>query len=479
MTTPYSDPTGTSTAPVPPPGCPAHAQGGSGGLQRLYGPEAEESPHALYARLRRDHGAVAPVLLHGDIPAWLVLGHRENLEVMRTPSLYSCNSRLWNVHRTGSLAPDSPLLPLTMWQPLVAFADGAEHARLRSAVTESLARFNRHGVRRHVVRYTNQLIDGFVASGQADLVSDFAEKLPILVLARQFGLREHEALPLGEAVRDMVKGTETAMQSNQFLVETMQALIKRKKERPGEDFASWLLAHESALTDDEVMEHLRHAVVAANEPTTNLLANTLRMVLTDRRFRASLSGGQMTLPDALEQVMWDQPPLAVVPNRWATGDTVLGGQQIRAGDMVMLGLSPGNVDPEIRPDLSAPVHGNRSHLAFSSGPHECPGQDIGRAIADTGIDTLLTRIPDIKLAVHETELHVTASWISRRLDDLPVHFTRQAVDGAAPTAAVHAGMPPAAQPLPAAAPPAPSAPPAGHTVTETRLPWWRRLFGRR
>ncbi|GHE73948.1 hypothetical protein [Streptomyces vinaceus] len=69
------------------------------------------------------------------------------------------------------------------------------------------------------------------------------------------------------------------------------------------------------------------------------------MILTDSRFRGNLSGGQMTLPDALEQVLWDHPPLAVVPTRWATCDIEVGGTQIAAGDMVMLGLAAGNVDP--------------------------------------------------------------------------------------------------------------------------------------
>ncbi|MFD0494111.1 cytochrome P450 family protein [Streptomyces rhizosphaericus] len=130
----------------------------------------------------------------------------------------------------------------------------------------------------------------------------------------------------------------------------------------------------------------------------------------------------MTLPDAIEHVLWNEPPLTVVPGRWATGDTELGGQRIKAGDMLLLGLAAGNVDPAIRPDIAAPMYGNRSHLAFSGGPHECPGQDIGRAITDTAIDTLLLRLPDLRLAVDETELTWLSSWISRHLVELPVEF---------------------------------------------------------
>ncbi|TXS57163.1 cytochrome P450, partial [Streptomyces sp. t39] len=66
-------------------------------------------PYARYDTLRKEHGQIAPVLLPGDVRAWFVLGHRENLEVMRLPSLWSCDSRIWNTR----LSADSPLLPVT------------------------------------------------------------------------------------------------------------------------------------------------------------------------------------------------------------------------------------------------------------------------------------------------------------------------------------------------------------------------------
>ncbi|MCX4524146.1 MULTISPECIES: cytochrome P450 [unclassified Streptomyces] len=429
----------------------------------------------MYDELRRQHGSVAPVLLQDDVPAWLVLGHREILEVMRNPKQYSSDSRVWKVQ----LAPTSPLLPITAWQPLVAFADGHEHARLRAAITDSLGRFRRRGIRSYVVRYTEQLIGEFAGNGKADLVSDFAEKLPALVVGRLFGVPEKDAPAVGVAVRDMVKGTATALESNTFVVGVLTELVRRRKSSPGEDFTSWLLSHESDLSDHEAMEHLRHAMVAAIENTTNLIASTLRMVLTHPRFRASLSGGSMTLPDGLDQVLWDDPPLIVLPTRWATADTQLGSQQIRAGDLVMLGLAAGNVDPEIRPDLTTPVHGNRSHLAFGSGPHACPGEDIGRAIAETGIDTLLARLPDIQLVGEESDLRVSASLLSSRLDNLPVHFTprptgNSAKPEAGPTAKAGVAAPAVRIPSP------PAAGTGAGTGAGTRRPWWRSLLsGRR
>ncbi|MFE9630967.1 cytochrome P450 [Streptomyces sp. NPDC006463] len=451
-TTPYP------AASTPPPGCPAH---------RLYGPEAEADPMGLYEKLRAEHGAVAPVLVQGDLPAWLVLGHRENLDVARTPSRFSRDPRRWRDMQEGNVPANHPLTPMTAWQPVCHFVDGAEHERLRGALTESLERFDRRGVRRYVKRFADQLIDGIAESGRGDLVADFAEPLPMLVMTQLVGAPDSYGPRLVEAARDMIRGTETAVASNEYVTATLRELVAGKRVVPGRDFTTWMLEHPTALTDEEIVEHLRLVMIAAFESTANLVANTLRLVLTDQRFRANLSGGHMTLPDALEQVLWDEPPFTTILGRWATGDTELAGVHISAGDMLLLGLAPGNVDPQIRPDLSVPVHGNRSHLAFSSGPHECPGQDIGRAIADTGIDTLLTRLPDLELAVPEDGLRWTSSLMSRHLVALPVRFTPR---GTSVTAATRAPVPPAA---------APAAAPRSEERPAVRPSWWARLLGRR
>ncbi|MEV0371693.1 cytochrome P450 [Streptomyces sp. NPDC050636] len=451
------------------------------GVARLFGPEAVNDAPGFYERLRAEHGAVAPVLVDGDLPAWLVLGYRENLEVLRTPSRFCHDSRIWHCFKENKVAEDSPLMPALAWQPVCIFMDGKEHERLRTALTESMARFDRRGIRRCVTRSANQLIDDFAGDGQADLVSQFAEQLPLRIMTQLFGMPEESGPGLVEATRDLLKGSETAFKSNEYLVETLEQLVAHKRATPGHDFTSWLMAHPAKLTDEEVLQHLRLVAIAANENTTNLTANTLRMMLTDPRFRASLTGGSMTLPDALEQMLWDEPPTAVAPARWATGDTELAGQSIKAGDMLLLGLAAGNADPVIRPDLSVPMHGNRSHLAFTGGPHECPGQDISRAIVDTGIDVLLMRLPDIDLAVPESDLKWVSHWIARHLTALPVKFTtsphgRLPASAGTPGNGVHskhalhgstAGGPNAAEGTPA------SALPVG--APRSRSSWWDAL----
>ncbi|WP_078938741.1 cytochrome P450 [Kitasatospora aureofaciens] len=397
-------------------------------MRRLYGPEAEADPAGLYEKLRAEYGDVAPVLLHGDHRAWLILGHGANITAMRTPSLFSRDSRLWNAFRNNEVPADSPLLPVVAWQPICVFADGEEHRRLRTALLDGLNGFDRRGIRRHVRRFTTDLVQVVGPTGRAELITQFAEHLPMLVMTKLLGMPDEYGPQLVDAARDLMKGTETAIASNEYVVACLRRTIAIKHESPGDDLTSRLLAHPAGLTDDEVMEHLRVVLLAANETTVNLIADSLKMVLTDPRFRAHLSGGQMTLGEALDQVLWDSPPMSLVAGRWATADTELGGQQIRAGDMLLLGLAAGNVDPVVRPDLTTPLYGNRSHLSFGAGPHECPGQDIGRHVAEAGIDILLTLLPDLRLAVPEEELTWSSAWISRHLTALPVEFTAHEVE---------------------------------------------------
>ncbi|WP_405446317.1 cytochrome P450 [Streptomyces achromogenes] len=429
--------TGTESL-APPPGCPAHGLGPAG-PRRLYGPDADDLA-GLYESLREEHGPVAPVLLHDDVPMWVVLGHAENLQLVRSPSQYTRDSRIWTPLKDGRVKPDHPLMPHIAWQPICSHAEGAEHERLRDAVTAAMATIDHRSVRRHIGRHTQALVNGFCERGRADLVSQFAEHLPMAVMCEILGMPEEYNDRMVQAARDALKGTETAIQSHTYVMDALSRLTTRRRTRPEDDFTSHLIGHPAGLTDDEVREHLRLVLFAAYEATANLLANALRMVLTEPGFRAQLNGGQMTVPEAIEQSLWDEPPFSTVFGYFAKQDTELGGRRIRKGDGLLFAPAPGNVDPRVRPDPSESMQGNRSHLAFGGGPHECPGQDIGRAIADVGVDALLTRLSDIQLDCAEEDLRWRSSIASRHLVALPVRFEpkpQQDVD-----------LPPRAMPVP-------------------------------
>ncbi|MEU1083788.1 cytochrome P450 [Streptomyces sp. NPDC005908] len=405
--------------PEPPPGCPAHGRG-PGGLARLH--ESDDLKR-LYEHLRAEHGPVAPVLIHDDLPLWVVLGHAESQQLVRSPAQFCKDSRIWSALRDGLVKPDHPLMPHIAWQPMCAHAEGEEHRRWRGAIDTAVAATDFRSLRRHVNRSVQRVVNRFCEAGEADLVSQYAEHLPMAVMCHVLGMPDEYDDRMVQAARDMIRGTETAIASNAFVMAALERLTARRRAEPLGDFAGHLVSHPAGLTDEEVSQHLRVVLIAAYEATANLLANVLRQVLIDPRFRSQLNGGQMTVPQAVEQLLWDEPPFSTIFAYYAKQDTELGGRRIRKGDGLLFAPAPANVDPRVRPDPTADMQGNRSHLAFGGGTHECPGQDIGRVIAEVGVDALLMRLPDVELSVTEEELTFTESIASRHLVSLPVHFT--------------------------------------------------------
>ncbi|WP_155054172.1 cytochrome P450 [Streptomyces blattellae] len=409
----------TSNGPDAPGGCPvAHGDG----ITRLYGAESASDPQSIYARLRKEYGAVAPILLEGDVPAWLVLGYRENRRVLDNPLQFSRDSRIWRDWNEGRVDNASPLIPMVGWRPDCVSQDGEPHRRLRGAVTDNLRATAGRGIRRHVTHFANKQIDAFAGEGRADLVGDFAEYLPMLVLTRVLGLAQGEGRTLAESCAQVIKGGADALEHNDRIMGILGELAERKRAEPGSDFTTGLIGHHSGLDEDEIIQHLRLVLITAHTTTSNLLARVLQLILTDTSWLSGLVSGQLNVSGVVEEVMWNTPPLAVLPGRFATADLELGGCPVKEGDLLVLGLAAGNLDPEIRPDAGVSVQGNQSHLAFSGGPHECPGQNIGQAIIETAVDILLHRLPGLRLAVAPEELTSTASTWESRLDSLPVEF---------------------------------------------------------
>ncbi|MDO0909635.1 cytochrome P450 [Streptomyces sp. DT2A-34] len=409
-----------SNDPDAPRGCPvAH---GSAELTRLFGPDAATDPLAIYERLRKEHGAVAPVLLEGDVPAWLVLGYRDIRRVLDNPRQFTRDARNWRDWREGRIEDTHPLIPMIGWRPDCVSQDGEPHRRLRGAVTDGLHAAAGRGVRRHATHFANKQIDAFADAGQADLVADYAEYLPMLVLTRILGLPQGEGRQLVESSAHVLKGGEDAIVHNDRIMEILGELAERKRTEPGSDFATALLEHHAGLDEAEVISHLRLVLIAAHTTTSNLLARVLEKILSDASRLSGLISGELNISAVVEEVMWNTPPLVVLPGRFATADLELGGHHIEEGDLLLLGLAAGNVDPDVRPDPGVSVQGNGSHLAFSAGPHECPGQSIGMSIIEIAVDVLLHRLPGLRLAVPAEELSSTASTWESRLDSLPVEF---------------------------------------------------------
>ncbi|MFF0777901.1 cytochrome P450 [Streptomyces sp. NPDC003720] len=390
----------------------------------LDGPGFRTDPARLYREMRRDHGAVVPVLLHGGIPAWLVLGYRELHQVTGDPVLFSRDSDLWN--QWESIPADWPLRPMIGHrQPSILYTVGERHRQRAAMIGNALEAVDPFELRRHAERFADELIDALCAAGEADLIAQYAMLLPVRVLARLYGFPDEDGPGLVTALNDMIDGRERALAGQSHLAGSMERLIAERRKEPADDVVSRMLADGSGFTDEEIAQDLMVMTAAGHQPTADWIGNSLRLMLTDDRFAASLFGGRHSVAEAMNEVLWEDTPTQNVAGRWATRDTRLGGRSVRAGDMVLLGLQGANSDPQVRTDASALTGGNSAHFSFGHGEHSCPfpAQEIAEVIARTGIEVVLDRLPDIDLAVPAESLARRPSPWLRGLNRLPVRFT--------------------------------------------------------
>ncbi|MEU6511779.1 cytochrome P450 [Streptomyces sp. NPDC046942] len=390
----------------------------------LGGPRFQTEPARLYREMRRDHGAVVPVLLDGDVPAWLVLGYRELHQVTGDPVLFSRDSDLWN--QWEHIPADWPLLPMIgRKQPSILYTVGERHRQRAGMISDALEAADPFELRLHAERFADELIDALCTAGKADLVAQYAMLLPVRVLARLYGFPDEDGPGLVTALNDMIDGRERALAGQAHLATSMGQLIADRKKAPAHDVVTRMLADGSGFSDEEITQDLMVMMAAGHQPTADWIGNSLRLMLTDDRFAASLFGGRHSVAEAMNEVLWEDTPTQNVAGRWAARDTHLGGRRIQAGDLLLLGLQGANSDPQVRTDASALTGGNNAHFSFGHGEHRCPfpAQEIAEVIARTGIEVVLDRLPDIDLAVPAESLTRRPSPWLRGLTELPVRFT--------------------------------------------------------
>ncbi|MCF1595007.1 cytochrome P450 [Streptomyces muensis] len=452
----HFDPSGT------PAGCPAH------GNIRLYGPEFGSDPERHYAQLR-SKGPSAPVDIAPDVEVELVTSYDAALYILQNPGSFVRDARRWNALNEGRVPADSPALPMMAYRPNALFSDGAAHARLRQAVTDSLATVNQVQLVRQTQQSADYLISRFSNEplGQAELMAAYAQPLPLLVFSDLFGCPPEIGDRVIVGISGIFEGTPGA---DETLGAALAELIALKRREPGEDLTTRLMVHSARLTDEEVLHQLVTLLSGGTMPLTAAIGTSAALYLSD--------DWQSGLPieDAVVQTLWNYAPIANYAGHYPVHDVELNGRTVKAGDPILISFAAANTDPKLtehREQLSA-----KAHLAFGAGPHACPAKDPAFLIASTAVESLLNRLPDVELRVPFKELAWAPTPWSRSLVTVPVRFSPRVVSSAAAARSAAARSTQPAQsssaPQPAPAPrPAHAAPQPKGGLFSRFLAWTR------
>ncbi|GAA3221347.1 cytochrome P450 [Actinocorallia longicatena] len=382
---------------------------------KLYGAGFTADPRGVYATLRERFGSFAPVELAPGVRATIVLGYDAALDILREPETFRRDPRTWQ----KTVPADHPLLSIMGYRASAYYSDGATHARFRKTITDSFDRVDVHALRQVVELSADVLIDRFCGQGEADLCAQYASRLPVMVFTRLFGCPPELGDRFLRSARMLADLTE-AEQGVAMFAQACKDLVALKRAEPGSDVMSWMITHPARLSDEELAEQIGLLMGMGAATVCNLIGNTLRHLLSNTRFAEGLSTGSLSVEDAIDEVLWAEPPVPNLAVSYPEHAVERDGHTMPAHQPVIISFAAVNADPTKPADQRA---GNRSHLAFSAGPHGCPAKNHARVMASCAIDKLLDRLPDLEPAVPEADLTWHPGPFHRALTALPVRFS--------------------------------------------------------
>ena len=384
----------------------------------LYAPEFAADPHQAYRDMRRRYRSLVPVELSPGVPATLVIDYITAVRILNDPEHFPADPRAWQ----KGIPADCPVLPLLEWRPLASRSTGTDFDRYRRAVTAAMDAVDLYAMNDTVEKIAVPLVASFCRDGAADLIGQYVLPLVSEVVNAMLGCPPEIGQQVADGTAALLEGIE-ADKGNRLINEALTRLVALKRAEPGNDITSALIQHPGGLDDAEVSHHVLEMYGTGIEFEVNLIANTLLLILTDDRFGGSVLGGNLSIRDAVDDVLFNDPPLANLLVTFPRQPNLIDDVWLPANQPVVISMAACNNDPVIR---SGSLVGNRSHLAWGVGQHACPAPSLAYLIAQSAIEQLLDALPEIELDDSDGAPTWRPGPFHRALTALPVRFPASA-----------------------------------------------------
>jgi cytochrome P450 len=380
------------------------------------------APPEEYDRLRAEE-PVSKVQLPTGGTAWLVTRYEDVRTVLSSPAFSADGTR-----------PGFPtLLPgheQILQRPPFIRMDPPQHTFYRRMLIQEFTLKRIKTMRPGIQATVDQLLDDLLAkTPPVDLVEAFALPAPSLVICQLLGVPYDDHEIFQSSSKAVLSPASTAEQSATALGGLrayMDGLITRKQHEPGDDLLSKLVTEQlepaGELRRDELLMMCLMLLSAGHETTANMISLGAVALLEHPDQLAALRSDPELLPGTVEELLRYLSIADFITTRIAAEDTELSGTAIRAGEGVIALLAAADWDPGVFPEPERlDVHrGNRHHVAFGYGVHQCLGQNLARLELEIVFSTLFSRIPTLQVAVPVDELPYKHGGLLFGLHELPV-----------------------------------------------------------
>lgn len=351
-----------------------------------------QNPYPFYDRLR----ALGPLVWWDDYAMPMATDHATVSALLR-------DKRFGRENPGGVRFPDrlAPFYRIEAHSTLEL--EPPRHTRLRGLVLRAFTSRRIAALAPEITELCNALIDAF-PEGEFDLLEYYAQKLPVIIIARLLGVPENMAPQLlvwSNAMVGMYQaGRSRAMEDAACEAATeftafLTSYIAQRRSDPRDDLITHLIAAEEdgeKLTTDELITTCILLLNAGHEATVHTLGNAIHTCLT-HHIRPNET------PEFTEEALRHDPPLHMF-TRFAMQNVEAFGHHFAKGDQVGLLLAAANRDPAIydNPDQFNPTRKAKAHTSFGGGIHFCVGAPLARMEISQALPILFQRCPTVKLA---------------------------------------------------------------------------------
>ncbi len=388
-------------------------------------PEFHANPYPFYHRLR----AADPVH-RTPMGLWVLTRYDDVVSVMRDPRFGrdGFDQILANVYGEDTTNESRPRSML--------FRDPPDHTRLRGLVSQAFTPRVIERMRSYIQDIVDRLLDQVQNANAMDVIADLAYPLPVTVICEMLGVPTDAHAGIRQWSADLVRSLDAigmptdegvvqqGRTARRAMLDYFRGLIPERRQTPRDDLLSLLIAAEEQgdrLTEGELLLTCNLLFVAGHETTVNLIGNGLLALLNHPDQLAKLRADPTLLPGAVEELLRYDSPVQRT-GRITNTDVELAGRKIAKGSVVVTAIGAANRDPAHFPDpdrLDIMRRDNR-HIAFGFGIHFCLGAPLARLEGQIAIDTLLRRMPGLRLATSTPEWRESSTL--RGLKTLPVRF---------------------------------------------------------
>jgi cytochrome P450 len=247
------------------------------------------------------------------------------------------------------------------------------------------------------------LLNGFADAGHADAAADYAQQIPVRVIAHVLGVSTDMSDTFTEWVRDVLEfadDPERRQHGALGLLNYFVAQLEYRRSNPGEDLLSELLATEvegKPLEDGLILGIAALVLIAGVDTTWSAIGSSLWHLASHPDDLKRMVAEPELMPLALEELLRAYSPVTMA--RLVTQDYEYGGCPMKEGDKVLMNFPAANRDPEAfdHPDEVLLDRAHNRHVAFGSGIHRCAGSNLARMELQVALEEWLGRIPSFSL----------------------------------------------------------------------------------